>query len=321
MKKKLPPINVPATVSFKGVTLKKAAPGDEKTLKPLFEKTNSRAWCCFTPFLYFTSNPSGNHVFWTELSGTPVILYRRARGESVTWDLYTLCSDSKKTAGETIEFIKELNGGAPLRIMWLPEDKVELIDEKFRFSVQLRDAEYFYDPALTSELAGNKFRDLRKILNRFQREYPGVSFAPIRKKSAEEFSELLEEWRFDYTARGYAHPLVDSFYTESCIGNMSAFPSPDIFGWVAIMDGFCEGFSIAGEMFPGLANFFALKCSLDIRGLSAYLRYYSIQQMSEMGFTRINDASDLNAPGLARHKSYFAPVEKLNIYTARQVDI
>lgn len=320
MKKKHDPVDVPSSVDFNGVRIKKIAPGDEKKLKPLFEKTNSRAWCCFAPFLYFTSNPTGNHVFWTELSGEPVILYRGARGGAISWDLYTLCSNSIETTTEAIDLASELNGGNPLRIKWLPEDKAALIDKKHKFSIQLRDSEFFYDPNIVAGLEGKNFRALRKILNRFKREYPDLSIKPIRSHNVADFNELLEEWRFDYTARGYAHPLVDSFYTESCVANLDAFPSPDIFGWVALLDGYCEGFAIAGEMFPGLANFFALKCSMDMRGLSAYLRYYAISQMKEMGIAAINDASDLNAPGLARHKNLFAPVGKLNIYTAIQVD-
>lgn len=306
-------------VDIDGILLNKISPDDTQTLKTLFKNCGARAWCCFTPFLFHTSNPSGNHIFWTEISATPAILYRRVRGEKISWDLYTLCTDSIESTRDTLKLLHQLNNGDTGRIMWLPEDSAGFLRDMGGFHFQPRDSEYFYDTQTVAKMEGNSFRELRKKVNRFRREYPKVSIEQMTQKDAPECIALLSNWKTTFSSRGYAHPLVDHFYTVSCIENFSLFSSPDIFGWVTRMNKNIVGFSIAGEMYSGLANFFALKCNLDMRGLSTYLRYHSISEMAKMGFSRINDASDLNVPGLARHKNLFNPVEKLNIFSATRI--
>lgn len=295
--------------------LHKISPRDCGELKQLFTAVNCSAWCCFAPFLYFTCNPEGNYIYWTELNGTPVILYRKPRAKNM-WELYTLCAHNEESAWAAIDFARRLNGATEVRISWLPEDQLKYIERMENVVITPRDSEYMIDSRLVAGLKGGAFRELRKRLNRFQRENPNIEIDELTADDAEACLWMHEYWKNTYTGRGYAHPLVDSFYTAACLENFGLFRKPDIFGWTAWRDDEIVGFSLAGEMRPGLANFFALKCDLDIRGLSVALRYHSVLKMAEMGFERINDASDLNAPGLARHKAMFNPVEKLNIYRA-----
>jgi len=303
-------------VDFSGELLNPIHPSHAPELKAAFKEAGCRAWCCFVPFFYFTSETGRNEIYWKiDDDGRPVILYRKSRGGSDRWDLYTLAAASKKSAQRHIELLDTLNDGAYGRILWLPEDQLEYIANIHSLEPEYRDNEYFYDTGKVSLLSGPGFAHVRKRVNRFLRENPEMELISLDRPGVRrECIELMDAWRRDYDERGRPAPLLDHYYTKRALEAFREFSEPDLFGFAALIEGKVAGFAIAGEMKSGLANFFALKADTRVTGLSEYMRWVCIDEMHERGYELVNDASDLNVPGLERHKSKFRPVEKLNIY-------
>lgn len=300
-------------VFFDGIELNRLHPGDAPELKEGFAAAGARAWCCFVPFLYYTAGQDRRQVYWKHGSEGPVILYRKEKS-SIKWELYTLASTTRGGAMEAVELMDRLNGNGLGRVLWTDARRAQLLDGNEGFSAEYRDSEYIYDAARVAALEGPQFADVRKKVNRFRRERPDVKFSEMTAGHTVECLRLLDEWDAKYRARGIPAPLLDHDYTRNALERFSDFSMPDFMGWVIEMEGRAAGFALAGEMAPGLANFFALKTDLDVSGCSTYMRWRIIDFLAALGYEKVNDASDLNLPGLARHKSKFRPVEKLDIY-------
>ncbi len=300
-------------VFFEGIELNRLHPEDAAELKRGFAGAGARAWCCFVPFLHFTSEAARRQIYWKRGADGPIILYRKEKS-SIKWELYTLAASTRAGALEAVELMDRLNGNRLGRILWAGALQAELLKGDRSFSVEYRDSEYLYDAARVAALKGPEFADVRKKLNRFARENPGVEFVEMKPEDIPECLRLLEAWDAAYRERNIEAPLLDHDYTKNALARFDDFAAPDFMGWTLKAAGRIAAFALAGEMTPQLANFFALKTDLDIRGCSAYMRWRVIGFLAGLGYSRVNDASDLNLPGLKRHKSKFRPVEKLDIY-------
>ncbi len=295
--------------------VERITPADAAVLRESFTRTGATAWCCYAPMLYFASDPPQREICQANLPGGGVtFLYRKQRGAGDKWDTYTIAPGAPGDLSAAVSIMDRLNGERNGIVMWLDEKNARsLAGEVPEFDLTLRDREYIYDSRLVTGLKGAGFDDVRKKINRFNREYDAV-IMPFEPYDAAEAVEFASKWEAAYHARDIEAPLVDHTYTMRALREYGTYGAPDMHGWLARIGGRIVAVSLAGEMREGLACFFVLKTDLDIRGLATYMRWVTIARLAEMGYNRVNDASDLNLAGLRRHKSKFRPVEMLPIY-------
>jgi hypothetical protein len=317
----------------KGEALNRIVPEDAPALREHFSNNDVRTWCCFTPYLYHTCDAGKQLVYWRKWQGSLFLCYSRFSKGSQRWDILTFVADDRKMVKTAVELMDELNGHRRGRILWVPEDSLSLIDEGLRFSFRLRDRECFYDSEAVRRKRGGAFADIRKHVNRFRRENPLHRIVPLGRPLVEGCLDFLDRWTQSYLERESRHanaqktsgrrkganlPL-DHYYVRNAVRDFGVFSRRDLQGWVITGKNEILGLALAGEISPVLANFFALKTCRSFFGISAYLRWHVLSRLAEQGYPLVNDASDLNRPGLAQHKAKFRPVDYLPIYRAHRM--
>ena len=159
-----------------------------------------------------------------------------------------------------------------------------------------------YSPRLVFELKGSKYKDLRKKINRLERLEP--VFRELETSDLPSAMKLLKDWR--RTQGRKRDFLLDWGYTRSALDRQFYMNKSDITSWCVEIDGELEGFAMAGPISEDTACFFIVKTNVDITGLSEYLRWKVCERFQE--FKYLNDAGDLNLPGLRQHKMKMRPV-------------
>ena len=148
---------------------------------------------------------------------------------------------------------------------------------------------------------GSAFRSLRKKLHRCEREYlPEVR--DYRAGDLEACVALLNRWQ--ESREEVCSPVFDYGYTRAALEHAARIPG--LVGIVLEVAGRIGAFAFGGPAAQGLGNFFLLKSDPDVAGLAETARLALVERL--VGCELINDAGDLQRPGLAQHKAMFRPV-------------
>jgi hypothetical protein len=282
----------------------------------MFSLGVNRSWCHFPPFLCAFSLSPGREVFVKDVDGSAVVLLRRWNRRGAQVDLVTSPSPLKEgILPQVLEQIRILNDGGPTRILWVDEsDHCSLSGQGFQ--VTLKEEEYIFNPSTVINAEGSGYRDLRKRLRRFRREYC-VQFREMHEADISGGQELLRLWR---SKQGRRHPfLLDWGYTKKALEEFHKWPEEYLKAWCVTLKGRMVAFAMAGPIHKDLANFFVAKSDPEIPGLSEFLRHEVFQRLGK--YPLVNDAGDLGLPGLRQYKMKFRPVSKRPVYQASSQEL
>jgi len=285
------------------------SPDDTDRLREAFAESGKQAWCYFVPFLCSYHLPPGREVRIGTWRGAIWIVQQRVRDDQVRYDLMVppLPFDSESL----VAFREGLTRGglAGGRVLWADEvDAQRAADAGFQ--TELKEREYVYDPKRIAAASGSAFRDVRKRVRRFRRDTDG-RILEMRSQDLGACETLLKAWRRKQGRKsGF---LLDWGYTRKALTLFGAWDARTLRGWCVETAGGLTGFALAGAMAEGVANFFVLKTDPDVFGLSEYLRWHVFHDLQE--YDRVNDAGDLDLPGLRQHKAKFRPVARPSVYT------
>ena len=219
-------------------------------------------------------------------------------------DLFAPPCALSEAALDRVIHVAKSNFQTDIRILWVDEYDLRRLELLYGPEMEstLRDEEYIYSPHLVFELKGSKFKDLRKKINRLERLNP--VFREFETDDIPAALRLLKDWR---RKQGRKRDfLLDWGYTRSALDKQFYMKKSDIRSWCVEIEGKLEGFAMAGPIAEDVACFFILKTNVDIDGLSEYLRWKVCGEFRE--FKYLNDAGDLNLPGLRQHKMKMRPV-------------
>lgn len=280
-------------------------------LQRTFGLASKRAWCYYTPFLCSFSLPPAREVFVKEVEGSLLLLLRRQNRRGTRIDLVVPpIPFSDESLDEILARIQSLNDGITARMLWVDESDAERLG-KYGLHTKLKEAEYIYDPAKVTAAEGSGYRDLRKRLRRFRREF-NPEFREMAADDLPGAEEVLRDWR---RKQGRRHPfLLDWGYTKKALESFLAWPAEHMRSWCVTVNRQVVAFAMAGTMQQDLASFFVAKSDPDVRGLSEYLRCGVYEELA--GYRHVNDAGDLGLPGLRQFKMKFRPVSKRPVYQA-----
>ncbi|MBT3602398.1 MAG: DUF2156 domain-containing protein [Candidatus Latescibacteria bacterium] len=282
-------------------------PAHANLLQGAFAAAQKNAWCYYPPFLCAFSLPPNRVVRVLQRADCVCVMVERPDGMDF------LCPPVPFVANVFDGLVDELvafNGARSTRVLWVDAEDALRLDSA-RFIVKEKDAEYVYDPKLIVKAEGREFRDIRKRVHRFEREYTAV-FRPLLAEDIDACHVVLRYWR---KRQGRKHPfLLDWGYTRAALDGFAGWPRELLGGWCVEIEGELKAFALAGEMRPDFAQFFVAKADPDILGLAEFLRCCVYEVLSE--YRLVNDAGDLGLEGLRQFKMKFRPVDRLQMFSA-----
>ena len=280
------------------------------------EACGKSAWCYYVPFLCCYSLRPAREVHVLDSGDTLCLLVVRNgdRGKGVDLMVPPLPLEAE-VLRDVVDLLRPLNGGQAPRILWADQADADVL-ERQGYQVSPKEREYIYSPQRIMSAEGREYRDLRKRLRRFERAHAQARFRDLDVADTEACHVLLKHWR---RRQGRKHPfLLDWGYTRAALDRYVEFDREDLRGWCVEVEGRVAAFAMAGPIREGLANFFVAKADPDVPWLSDYLRREVFRELSD--FEQVNDAGDLDLPGLRQHKAKFRPVDEIPVYTARAGD-
>ena len=272
-----------------------------------FSENFKSSWFNFVPFVISYHLPPRRRLEFIEESSALFIYQISNYGSNDSQSRVDLfappCPLNKASLDCALDTAKS-NSQSQIRILWTDANDLELLERLYgpKLELTVKDEEYIYSPRLVFELKGSKYKDLRKKINRLERLEP--VFRELETSDLPSAMKLLKDWR--RTQGRKRDFLLDWGYTRSALDRQFYMNKSDITSWCVEIDGELEGFAMAGPISEDTACIFIVKTNVDIGGLSEYLRWKVCERFQE--FKYLNDAGDLNLPGLRQHKMKMRPV-------------
>ena len=273
-----------------------------------FSNNNKKSWFNFVPFIISYHLPPRRRLEFIEESST-LFIYQIStgglNGSANRVDLFAPPCPLSEASLDRVLSVAESNSQTDIRISWTDEKDLEKLRSLYGSNMEstVKDEEYIYDPRLVFESKGAKFKDLRKKINRVKKLKP--VFRELEVNDLPASMRLLRDWR---RVQGRKRDfLLDWGYTRSALDRHLYMSKSDIRSWCVEIDGILQGFAMAGPIAEDVACFFILKTNVGINGLSEYLRWKVCEEFQS--FKYLNDAGDLNLPGLKQHKMKLRPVD------------
>lgn len=290
---------------------------DLAIFKKQTQEADKSGWVYYFPFLYFWSLSNSRELLIGEQNNSIKLFLLRNLNKEVKpkFELFVppLAFD-KDVLEESLNRIYNYEDRKKARILWVDRDDLLKIKSSKIFddiSFKLREQEYIYNPKIYNNLAGSKFRYLRRGLSNINK-LDNVEVVEYSRKYKKECLELLDKWERKQGSK--YRDLQDTTYTKMCLQNSDMFDKKDIFGLVVKIDGDIKSFGFAGEMTKKSGNLFITKSDSDIAGLNVYIEYMLMIKMQNLDF--LNAASDMGYDGLKFSKRSFRPLLMLNMYEA-----
>jgi len=274
-------------------------------LHDLFLGTNKRSWCCFAPFLCAYSLEPNRVVCVDEIAGSVCLTVQRPDRVDLLMPPVPCDAD---IVSRVIEKLADAQGGRCPRILWVDEQDAEHLTQ---FDLRDKDAEYIYSPERIVAAEGRAYRDVRKRVRRFERNYKSI-FRTLTPADVPACKDLLKHWR---KRQGRRHPfLFDWGYTLAALDQFAYWSEEVLRGWCVEVEGQVDAFALTGEMRPDMAHFFVAKADPDLADLSYFLRWCVFEALSE--YRWVNDAGDLGLSGMRQFKQKFRPVDQWPVFSA-----
>ena len=283
-------------------------PADTPWLFDTFDQFGKRAWCYYGPFLSCYHLPPGRSVLVGTFESSTCLLARTERKQVVYNLIVPPLPFDPTVTNRLVEDLAGRTGTSP-RVLWCDEEDAKRAGE-IGMTAEEKEQEYFYDPAQVAALEGPRYKDLRKRIRRAEREYD-PTFREMNGDDIAGCHQLLKHWR---KVQGRKQSfLLDWGYTRAALDRFGDWSVQDLGGWCVEVRGQLAAFALAGRMASDQACFFVAKANPDLPRVSDYLRYRVYEALS--GFRLVNDAGDLDLPGLRQHKRKFCPVETRPVFT------
>lgn len=237
---------------------------------------------------------------------------------------FYICHNCFKSGSKVYEKSK-VDGDYPLLV--LPEkvndlsgsiigtgfgEDIERLEKDYDIQSEPLGTEFFYSSDDWIFLEGSKFKDIRRKINRFQKE---SDFRILDNYSKDKIIDFMENWAEEKIARGMPDITKEFFEAElkESIGNLSLlenYPSKKIFIEICgELVGFCIMIHYVDNFWIALMQ----KTKQGIIGLPQFLYHLKAKEMGKGKiFTTGAEAMD---PNLRKFKDSLRPVKTKDIYT------
>lgn len=301
--------------SFRG--LKTLHVDDLAIFKKQTQKADKSGWVYYFPFLYFWSLSNSRELLIGEQNNSVKLFLLRNLNKEIKpkFELFIPPLPFNESVLESaLDTLYKYDKKYKAKILWVDRDDLKKIRSFSKFDDILfkpREQEYIYDPKIYNNLSGNKFRHIRRGINKIK-DLKNVEVIDYSDKYLEDCLKLLDIWKSEQSIK--YRTLGDLTYTGLCLKNFHLFENKNLFGLIIKVNNEIKSFAFSGEMTKNIGNLFISKSDPNINGLNVYMQYLMLMKMQNLEF--LNAASDMGYEGLRFNKQSFRPVKMLNMYKA-----
>ena len=226
-----------------------------------------------------------------------------------TW-FFPCGSEERKRA-----FIRSRLGEKEFALCYLRKEDVQFLERYFWGLFEIRPApdasEYIYDRKDMETIAGGRFSNMRKQINKLRKAYQ-VRTERIDSHNLADAIKLLHGHSVPAHVPGY-HFLRDDGIAEEALQNRESL---GLFGILVYLDGSPQSFAMGFGLTPDTVDGCIEKHRGEISGIS-YLTQREFFLSAPEQYRFLNGEEDMGIPGLRIMKRHMAPVRKNEIWEAR----
>ncbi len=268
----------------------------------------------YFPYVLTYNRPGRSAALLVEDGGSVCVFRWKMRDTGARLDV--LIAPAPMSPGvlrRCLERANDFNGDKSAKVLKIDAKDIDLCASLPGLRVTARKSQYLYSPGAFGDLAGKKYRTLRRNVAKVQAldALEVCSYSPNYREAC---LELLRKWREHHQDRHGTQGGVGA--TRRIIDMADALDRPDMFGQVIEVAGRLVAFAFGGEIRPGCGAFVEAKCDYEMPGLSYYQRYCFMSNLE--GFNLLNDGPDVGRDGLAQLKNSLRPVGLHTEYRATQ---
>lgn len=284
--------------------LRPLASGDLARYTQAVEAGQQLGWTYYFPYLMSRHRPGKSAALVEEDSGSFCVYLWRLRNKKPKLDLLFAPTPMNTGAlARCIERANDYNGSRSARVMRVDVQDCAALADMPWLSLKPRKPQYLYSPAAFGDLAGGKYRTLRRNVVRVQEEEQ-LEVAPYSSAFEDDCRKMLKRWgKHHREAHGTAGGVGAS---GRALDLVASLPEADIRGEVILIGGKLRAFALGGEIRPGIGCFFDAKSDNSVPGLSYFQRYSFLSKQDDLEL--INDGSDVGRVGLGQLKQSLRPV-------------
>jgi hypothetical protein len=273
--------------------------------KEAIEAGHQIGWGYYFPYLLSRNLPGRSAVLLGYDRGSAcVFLWRRQQRD----ERLELCVPPSPLDGKVLarclERANDFNGDRKARILRIDGKDAGAVSRVGGLRVEQRRLQYLYAPRAYLNLAGNRFRTVRRNVAAVER-LPDVQIQPYTTAHAPACRGLLRRWAETYrAANGDSGGAKTSARIIDLAGVLTA---PDLAGEVVLLNGRLSAFTFGGEIRGGIGCLFETKSDAEVPGLAYFSRHRFLSKLER--FVLVNDGSDAKRAGLRQLKDSFRPIE------------
>lgn len=281
--------------------------------RDLAENFPETGWFHYGPFIYFMGQGRHRKVLIKEINGQKQVFLWKMKNNSEEISLLFLNPFTTRTdLTFLLDLLKDINTGEKASILFLSESDLSKLSEYEGIEIESAGREYIFRRQDVIDMKGRCFKDLRKKISSFLKNYPGIVLRGYKTGDSTLLKDLYQRWLSDQSIK-YPN-LYDSYYTENALNRIDDLSRLDVDIMIAEHESGIAGFIMGGRINTTCACAFIMKTDNRIQGLSYYLKYRFIESCKA---ECVNDGIDFGFPGLKQSKRKFNPVEFPKVYRGR----
>ena len=279
------------------------------------EDARASGYGYYFPFVLAHQRPGRSAVLTAEDSGCLCAFILRDEERRPRLDLFLPPMPMDVgVARRCLERANDFNRDRSARILRIDANDAERMASIPGLSVRERRSQYLYAPRAFGDLAGGKYRTLRRHVSSV-RQLRGLEVVPYDDRYAGACRTLLDRWSARH--RAAFGTSGDVGMSKRGLALAGVIPAPDLSGELVLLDGRVVSFAFGGELRSGLGCFFEGKTDLDVAGLTYFQHYSFLSKLDALEL--VNGGSDARRAGIRQLKDSLRPVAMHVEYRGSQV--
>ena len=222
------------------------------------EAGQQKGWAYYFPYLLTRNRPGRSEILLTEDAGSICVFVRRMREAEPHLDLYLAPAPMNPAVlARCLERANDYNGDTSARVLRIDSKDADSASSLENLRIRPRKEQYIYDPKAYDELAGKRYRTLRRNVALID-AMEDVEVMPYSSSlHADGCRDLLNRWQANY--QDVQGGKVSIGASTRAIDLAAVLPDVCMRGVVVFVNGCLSAFALGGQIRPGFACLYERK--------------------------------------------------------------